>query len=81
MVDNSRKVEMVKQFLPFSDYIVVIDNGKYESGYITTDGRFSRRFIYDAELGIDSIHYPQCKISRWRYLVRNRLYRKGNHNS
>ena len=61
MVDNSRKVEMVKQFLPFSDYIVVIDNGKYESGYITTDGRFSRRFIYDAELGIDSIHYPNAR--------------------
>lgn len=60
-MQDSHKVEMVKQFLPFPDYIVVIDNGKYDSGYITTDGRFSKRFIYDEVLGIDSIHYPNAR--------------------
>ena len=51
----------VKQLIPLENYIVVIDNAQYQSGFITSDGKFSEKFVFDEEKGITSTNYINAK--------------------
>lgn len=58
---NGKCVDTVRQFIAFPDYIIVIDDGEYLKGYITTEGKYSEEFVYDNEKGIDSALYSNAK--------------------
>lgn len=58
---NGKCVNTVRQFIAFSDYIIVIDDGEYLKGYITTEGKYSEKCVFDIEKGIDSAYYSNAK--------------------
>lgn len=52
---NGESVTTEKQFIAFPDYIIVIDDGEYQGGYITTEGKYSERDVRG------STYYPSAK--------------------
>lgn len=58
---NGKSVNTVRQFIAFPDYIIVIDDGEYLKGYITTEGKYSEEFVLDSKKGLDSTHYANAK--------------------
>lgn len=45
---NGKRVNMVKQFIAFPDYIIVIDDGEYQKGFITTEGKYSEAHVKES---------------------------------
>lgn len=43
--ENGKRIESIKQFIVFPEYIVVINNGEYIKGYITTEGKYSQEYV------------------------------------
>ena len=39
-----KEITLTKQLIPFSDYIVIIDNGEYVEGYVSSDGKCIKEF-------------------------------------
>ena len=52
---NGERVTTVKQFIAFPDYIIVIDDGEYQGGYITEEGKYSKSWV------CGSTYYPMAK--------------------
>ncbi len=59
--ENGQTVKTVKQFIAFLDYIVVINDGEYLKGYITTKGKYSEKNEYDEGLKKFSVWYTNAK--------------------
>lgn len=59
--ENGKIVKKIKQLIAFSDYIIVIDDGKYLEGYITSDGKYSKEIKYDSKSGEWEDYYPHAK--------------------
>ena len=44
-IENNQKIESTKQFIAFPEYIVVIEDGEYLDGYITSEGKYSPKYV------------------------------------
>ena len=57
---DGKRVETIKQFICLSDYIVVIDGGEYDEGYVTTQENCYKKLTPDI-YGSDAKHFKCAK--------------------
>lgn len=59
--ENGKTIKMVKQFIALPDCIVVIEDGEYSKGYLTSKGAYVEKYEYDEELKQWPTSYTHAK--------------------
>lgn len=60
---DCKKCKVVKQFLVFPEYIIIIEDGEYLKGYINDKGIYSVNDDYMADGDFSRTHYEHAKYS------------------
>ena len=58
---DGKSIDIVRQFIAFPNYIIVIDDGEYLKGFITTEGKYSENYVIDIKKRINSTYYSNAK--------------------